>query len=321
LDWGGASAQITREMGDQSSATKSRNISLYGKQYHLVANTNLCYGQSEALARHKAGLVFSFYNNQSLLVVGEEDIDIVDPCLPKGAVIKPVSLSQLFGSPCATILDVDFMTKVKLSNKTITFVSKQNQTLCTSLVLNQFNTQNCKAKYVPLANETSCLDPATFPPPGNMKYLAMSTYWYLTSGLNLPTSFPLSTFTNITSTLCSSNKTSTVLTSLGTMADMACFQATFMNHLLITAYHFNSTTWPQISFVKRVANAEVGWGLGHALVQANSVAGAGGRQYVSSPLLVLLLSVSSLLLMAGVAAAFQGRSVSRRYTRLLEETV
>jgi len=321
LDWGGASAQITRVVREQTSVSTSRNITLNGKQYHLLARTNLCYGQAEALARHRAGLVYSFYNNHSHLEVDDGEIDVVDPCLPQGAVNGPITLSQLYGSPCTTMLDVSFMNKVRSNNNNITFISDQNKTVCSSLVLNQFTPQNCTALFVPLANETSCLDPATIPPPGHIKYLAMSTYWYLTSGLDLPTSFPFSTFINITSTLCTSNVTSPVLTSLGPGADMACFQATFMSHLLTTAYHFNSTTWPQISFVKRVADAEVGWGLGHAIVQANSLSSADGRQYVSSPLLVLLLSVSILLLLGSVAAVFKVRSVSRSYTRLLEETV
>jgi len=319
LDWGGASAQITRVEKEQLSG--SRNISLYGKQYPLMARSNLCYGQAEALARHRAGLVYTLYINQSKLMDDEGKVDVEDPCLPQGAVIAPIPFSQLYGSPCTTMLDASFMNKARSSNKTINFISSQNQTLCSSLVLEQFTPQSCTAQFVALANETSCLDPSTIPPPGDIKYLAMSTYWYLTSGLNLPTSFPYSTFTNITSTLCSSNVTSPVLTSLGSVADIACFQAVFMRHLLTTAYHFNSTTWPQISFVKRVADAEVGWGLGHAIVQANSLDSVGGKQYVSFPLLVLMLSVSGLLLLASVAAVCQGRSVSRSYSRLLEETV
>jgi len=316
LDWGGASAQITRVVEEESDS--NRNLTLYGREYQLLARTNLCYGQAEALARHRAGLVYSRYREQRELLDGEGDVVVEDACLPQGAVIKPVTLSKLYGSPCTTIIDSSFMDMVRDSNKTITFTSQHNMTICSSLVLDLFTPQTCKSVFSPQPNETTCLDPDTIPPPGNIKYLAFSTYWYLTSGLNLPTSFPLSNFTNITSTLCSANATSSLLTSLGPVADMACFQATFMTHLLTTAYHFNSSTWPQISFVKRVSDAEVGWGLGHAIVQANNVTPSQGGHYISVSLFVVLLCVCCLLLLLSVATAYQGRRVRRQYSRLQE---
>jgi len=314
LDWGGASSQITRVVEEQSQANKK--LALYGKKYNLLARSNLCYGQAEALNRHRASLVYSMYNEQGLVHQNQTDIFVPDPCLPQGSSTKPTSLGQLYSSPCTSMVDMDFMNMVRKSNKNITFYSQHYHTACSSTVLNLFTPTNCTSLFVPQSGEATCLDPATIPHPGDVKYLAFSTYWYLTHGLGLPPSFPLERFIKITSHLCSLNKTSPMLVPLGPVADMACFQATFMNHLLTKAYHFNSTTWPQISFVKRIADAEVGWGLGHAIAQANNVAPPEGRQYISLPVLVVLLSISGFLLLICVATALQGMFMRREYTRL-----
>ena len=69
LDWGGASAQITVPSGDntddnnaedgdenEDSKPELSSVSIHGQ-------SNLCYGQQEALKRHRAGLVYSEYRD------------------------------------------------------------------------------------------------------------------------------------------------------------------------------------------------------------------------------------------------------------------
>jgi len=315
LDWGGASSQITRMVGEKSQA--DRNLTLYGKEFNLLARSNLCYGQAEALNRHKAGLVYNMYmQGKQLEQSPNHTLLVTDPCLPQGSDSKPVPVAQLYSSPCTDMADKEFVDKVKDSKDMVTFTSSQNQTLCTSTVLNLFTPTTCQAMFVPQQGETTCMDPTTIPLPGDMKYLAFSTYWYLTKGLGLGQNFILADFVNVTSQLCSAKKTSPLLVSLGPVADMACFQAIFMNHLLTKAYHFNSATWPQISFVKRIADAEVGWGLGHAIAQANSASPPEGKQYISLPLLLVLLSISGLLLLFCLASMLQVMCMRRQYTRL-----
>jgi len=309
LDWGGASSQITRMVDDGDKG--DRKITLYGQDYHLLARSHLCYGQAEAHRRHKAALVYRLYKEH-----GNLTMTVHDPCLPEGAGIEPIPLTELYNSPCTHLVDTEFMERIKQSQSNVTFIPDQNQTICSSNVIDLFTPNTCQAMFVSQPGETTCLDPSSIPPPGDMKHLAFSTYWYLTSGLGLPSSFSLANFTDITEQLCQAHKNSTLLAPLGFVADMACFQATFMTHLLTKAYHFNSSTWPQISFVKRIADAEVGWGLGYAIAQANNLPPTEGRQYISFPLFLVLVFVSGLLLLLGAGSTLQVIFKRREYSRL-----
>ena len=78
------------------------------------------------------------------------------------------------------------------------------------------------------------------------------------------------------------------------------FQSLLMYHLLTTGYHFDSSSWPRIRFVKRIADTEVGWGLGHATIQANSVP---AQHYLSLTGMVVLVVVGLLFLLLSVSAA------------------
>jgi len=309
LDWGGASSQITRIL-DNSKEVTSR-IALYGQEYDLFARSHLCYGQAEALKRHKALLVYRLYKE-----LGNFTMNVPDPCLPQGAVVMPLPITKLYSSPCTHMVDTEFMDMIKQSPNNVTFIPKQNLTQCNSVVADLFSVNTCQELFVPQLGETTCLDPSTIPPPGQMKYLAFSTYWYLTSGVGLQSKFSLAEFEEMTNKLCQATTDSELLVSLGPVADIACFQATFMTHLLTRAYHFDSSNWKQISFVKRIADAEVGWGLGYAIAQANSLAPTEGWQLISFPLLLVLVSISGLLLLLGVGGALQVILKRRDYTRL-----
>ena len=69
------------------------------------------------------------------------------------------------------------------------------------------------------------------------------------------------------------------LQSLDKSADSACFQSVLMDRLLTSGYHFDAESWGQIKFVKRIEGAEVGWGLGHSLIQANSLGMEGYQMF------------------------------------------
>jgi len=309
LDWGGASCQITRMVDD--GGVGDRRITLYGQDYNLLTRSHLCYGQAEAHYRHKAGLVYRLYKEHGSLTTR-----VPDPCLPEGAVVDTIPLTELYSSPCTNMVDTEFMDKINQSKGNVTFIPDQNQTICHSTIMDLFTPRICRAMFVSQPGETTCLDPSTIPPPGNMKYLAFSTYWYITNKLGLPSNFPLAKLTDITEQLCQARINSTVLAPLDSVANDACFKASFMTQLLTRGYHFNSSTWPQISFVKRVDKTEVGWGLGYAVAQANSLPPTEGRQYISLPLFLVLVSVSGLLLLLGVGSTLQVMFMTREYSRL-----
>ena len=181
LDWGGASSQVT--VPDPAGGEE---VSLGGAQFTVSSSSHLCYGQAESLKRHRAGLVLS---SRQLDLSSPLTVNITDPCLPQGAATHPAPLPLLFSSPCTWLADTEMARAMTGSKAMVSFISgpdyedSEDYEECSRLIEQQFRPENCSATWQSLPGEVTCLDPATFPPPANLTYLAMSTYWYLTNGL------------------------------------------------------------------------------------------------------------------------------------------
>ena len=326
LDWGGASAQITVPSGDNTddnndddnddndenvdSEPELSSVSIHGQ-------SNLCYGQQEALKRHRAGLVYSEYREAarvgvewsewqwytqnklaaraSILDKAREEkkevpelkypgddpavphhFNISDPCLPAGAVLDSVPVSSIFSSPCTKIRNTSFMKMMETSNASISFVSDYNYDTCSSLIQSQFRPTTCYFTWQPMIGEHTCLVPEDIaPPPPGLPYLAMSTYYYISHHIDLNQPFSINDFLNTSRQICGLHSTHHKLQALKKVkaSTSACFQSQLMYHLLTSGYHFNETSWSQIQFVKRINGAEVGWGLGYAMIEAEKLGG------------------------------------------------
>ena len=84
-----------------------------------------------------------------------------------------------------------------------------------------------------------------------------------------------------------------------------------MYHLLTSGYHFNSSSWAQIRPVKRINEAEVGWGLGHAMMEANTL---DRDPTISLALMIGLVTGGLVLLLVGLTMAVKVRGESEDYT-------
>ena len=274
LDWGGASAQITFP-SRESQDPNIHGIQVAGENYTVHSQSNLCYGQAEARNRHRAGLVYNWIKQNPGVIsnwTGISPILLTDPCLPILSHPSELPLVDIFSSPCTQVRDEAIKTFIENSNMNVGFYSRPSHQKCSDLVSQQFIPDVCDKIWQSMEGEFKCLDPSTIPgPQSDLTYLAMSTYYYLTRGLRLTAPFSLETFRQRTEEICSLSLDDPDLIRLGTNADSACFQSVLMDILLTSGYHFDSESWDQIQFVKRVEGAEVGWGLGHALIQANSL--------------------------------------------------
>jgi len=315
LDWGGASSQITRTV---DSTENNVNLTINGKIYNLMAMSNLCYGQSEAFKRNMASLFYDNFANVENFENLTDEVILTDPCLPKDYKSSPIALENIFNSPCTSLQDKSFMEKIMGKRMNVIFKARQNHSSCSNNILELFDPSTCQAKFEAIDGEETCMDPNVIPEPGNLKFLAFSTYWYLASGLNLTSSFTLNEFNDQMTELCSSSIHSSKLEKLKDLAPRACFQATFMKHMLTKAYHFNEDTWTQISFVKRISDAEVGWSLGHAIAHASKDKFRKEASFISKPLFVALVCCSLVLMVVAVIAILQGRLVSIPYNRMHE---
>ena len=165
LDWGGASSQLT--VPDPAGGEK---VSIGGEQFSLRSSSHLCYGQAESLNRHRAGLVLRSLKEQQLNLSSPSSLpqNITDPCLPEGASTAPAPLLQVFSSPCTWLVDQELVQAMTASPAWVRFSSRPDYEECSSLVERQFRPQLCSATWQALPGEATCLDPATFPPPGEL---------------------------------------------------------------------------------------------------------------------------------------------------------
>ena len=303
LDWGGASAQLT--VPDSEGELQ---VTVSGRQLRVKAASHLCYGQAESLKRHRAGLVLASYNRGEMDLTSPHTHTVTDPCLPSGSSLSNISLSHIFSSPCTRLADSQLLLAITASPGLVSFTSEQDYQHCSDLVMDQFRPELCNATWQRLPGEVNCLDPATISPPTNLTYLAMSTYWYLLHGLHLLEDFSMAKYLDKTGEVCSLN-ISSAEEQLNEVATTACFQSVLMYQLLTAGYHFNSTTWHQIQPVKRINNTEVGWGLGHAMIEASSLP---GESFISLSVMIVLVTVGLLLLLLGLTVGLKVRESSWR---------
>ena len=270
LDWGGASSQITFEVGDgQQRAQPSENmheLSLYGQNYTIFTSSHLCYGQAEAVRRYFVELVY-----QDFLKTGNVSLAVKAPCQPKGATgVYTERAGELFHSPCTKYKDAKFRAVVEGldGNSTFSFHGQSDMKACESEVEKNFDLETCRQKYV----GEYCLDPEVIPRPmKHTKFLAFSTYWYLVSALRFPGNTSAEDFEGMMAKFCASHISATLfLKPMGRdVQHNSCFRGLFMHRLLTRGYHFHK--WDDISFVKRVSEAEVGWTLGYMIQRSNTV--------------------------------------------------
>lgn len=264
LDWGGASAQITFIPRDSSQG--NHVVTLFNKQYNVFTKSNLCYGQAEGLKRYLVGLIYKQYQFNGQIVS-----TLNSPCHPKGKKVYKTSAKSLLESPCARYKDSGFQKLLNSTsqNTTFSFIGQSDPSQCTHEILPQFNLNHCRSTY----EQGHCLDSSSIPRPRNdAKFLAFSTYWYLLRALQENrTKMGEAHFEGMSEKLCASSYHSTSFMSKygPDYRQNSCFKSVFMDLLLSAGY--KKDDWVNISFVKRVSDAEVGWSLGYMLQKTNQL--------------------------------------------------
>merc|ERR1711952_556488 len=73
-----------------------QEITVAGVTYSLHSQSNLCYGQAEALNRHRAALLLDHYRQHGSSFGNLTSVAVPDPCLPAGAVLAAAPLAVPF---------------------------------------------------------------------------------------------------------------------------------------------------------------------------------------------------------------------------------
>lgn len=272
LDWGGASTEISFEVPDPALATK--NVSVFGADYHVYSSSHLCYGQSEAARRYFVHLVYDAYKKS-----GKLPESVKAPCQPKGDDGSEYKLQakDLFFSICTEYKDEAFQ-RLATENpeRVFAFSGQSDDKKCQEEVARTFNVAECRSTY----KRPHCFDPAKErAPPADSQFVAFSTYWYLVSALRLQQSedgglLSAQRFGDSVTSLCVSDAASAnrLLGSLGPEVERtSCFKGLFMRHLLAEGYHLGQKWGDRVRFVNRIGDAEVGWTLGRMLIDTNSL--------------------------------------------------
>ncbi|XP_074642858.1 ectonucleoside triphosphate diphosphohydrolase 8-like [Tubulanus polymorphus] len=301
LEMGGASSQITYipEPGVKIPEDKyAENLTLYGKQYSVFADSFLCYGKGESEKRYLANVLKnnSFANK------------VQSPCGPKGNILE-VASNKIFDEPCvkgapairtygsAIIPNLSASSK----NQTYVFEGTAEPEKCLAYVKEMFNfSASCKYDH--------CSFNGRYMPPIHGYYLAFSGYWYEMNFLNLTDiSQPLtiSRFRNSVYSLC--NKTwdevKVMRTSVKDQLPYYCYDGQFILALLLDGFHFNDTTFPQISFVQDVADTKVGWPIGLMLNATNSLPVVTNPNKLNLTLFVLLMLLFIIFILLAIGFA------------------
>ncbi|CAI5666411.1 ectonucleoside triphosphate diphosphohydrolase 2 isoform X1 [Oreochromis aureus] len=252
LDLGGASTQITfatqEKIEDRDDLMKLR---LYGHEYTLYTHSFLCYGKDQFLMRLLAHIMKSQGYPQS----------VTHPCYPADH-SRTVTLSSILDSPCT----VKYKPSSYDPHASVTVHGSGHYEYCLGNVSEVFSFNSCPF--------SQCSFDKVFQPNVTGGFMAFSAFFYVHSFLQQVTGITASSPSELedaTKKVCSMSFTQMMLLAPEQKSRLHyyCAASVFLNTLMLRGYGFNDTTFPQISFQKKVADTMVGWALGYMLSLSN----------------------------------------------------
>ncbi|XP_004676683.1 PREDICTED: ectonucleoside triphosphate diphosphohydrolase 3 [Condylura cristata] len=254
LDLGGASTQISFVPEEQmpSDTNDSIQVSLYGYKYTLYTHSFQCYGRMEAERRlHAKLLQESAYKR-----------NVINPCYPRNYQFN-FTLKEVFDSPCTANMKPSNYNP----NDVVILEGTGDPLQCRNKVASLFDFKACDGK-------ESCSFNGVYQPKLKGSFGAFAGFYYTANTFNLSGSFPLNTFNSSTWNFCSKewSQLPGLLPHFDEMyARSQCFSAHYVYHLLMNGYKFTEKSWPDIQFIKEVADSSIAWSLGYMLNLTNQI--------------------------------------------------
>ncbi|KAK2837103.1 hypothetical protein Q5P01_014315 [Channa striata] len=255
LDLGGASTQITFETSERvENDNNSMNLTLYGQTYRLYTQSFLCYGQEEFLRKLLAHLI----TTQGVKTY------ISHPCYPKEFNTSIKLGKDVFDSPCTK-----HNRPAQFSpEKSVTLVGTGDYQSCLDNVKKIFNFNDC--------SYSKCSFNGVFQPSVKGSFMAFSAYYFSHRYINTLTNMHITSprqMEEAIQLIC--NMTLSEITEktkqIKKYTKNVCAVSNFIKVLLTEGYHFDSLSFPSISFEKTAGGAAVGWALGYMLSLSNMV--------------------------------------------------
>jgi len=279
LDMGGGSAEIAfLYQEDSIPQEESFNVTLYGIDYSLYSHSYLCYGFNEARRQLLAHLVEDSNMTDSVL----------NPCYNRGYNATKTA-EEVWLAPCSKKPTSDMFPLN--SNVTYKFVGTGQPGKCERETQKLFNKTYCPYPY------KNCTFNGVYQPKLVGKFLAYSGFGKTARFINVTSEDNLLTFNKAAREFC--NKSWEEIPAHNVAANI-CFQAIYTNTFLTYGLKFPENT-QDISFVDKIDGAEVGWSLGFMANKTNSIPTESPTYRISQQEFVILLLVSSLLTIIGLA--------------------
>jgi hypothetical protein len=93
---------------------------------------------------------------------------------------------------------------------------------------------------------------------------------------------------------------------------LACFRSNYIYTILVDAYHFDNSTWKNITFQNNVDGSDLGWILGMMINTTNVIPGqAPSGSSISIVAFVLLLSLFVIFVFLAIGFAYYGKKVRK----------
>ncbi|NXE02707.1 ENTP8 diphosphohydrolase, partial [Chaetorhynchus papuensis] len=184
---------------------------------------------------------------------------ISHPCYPRGYQ-ENVTVAQLYDSPCVRAPSSASPALV------LTVTGTGDPAACGTAVQGLFN--------LSCGGQRPCGFNGVYQPPVRGRFFAFSGFYHTLHFLNLTGGQSLSSVNATIGQICTSRWEQ--LQELFPRASRtqlrdACTASSYSLTLLLKGYKFNHTTWPNIHFVRQVANTDVGWALGYMLNLTNMI--------------------------------------------------
>ncbi|NXQ27034.1 ENTP8 diphosphohydrolase, partial [Alaudala cheleensis] len=197
--------------------------------------------------------------NGSVSLQASSSAQISHPCYPRGY-RENLTVAELYDSPCV------HAPSSASPGPVLTVTGTGDPAACGTAVQRLFNF-SCGARW-------PCGFNGVYQPPVRGQFFAFSGFYYSLHFLNLTEGQSLSLVNDTIRQICTSSwKEVQELFPMASRAQLrdACTASSYTLTLLLQGYKFNYTTWPNIHFVRQVANIDVGWTLGYMLNLTNMI--------------------------------------------------
>ncbi|XP_048469764.1 ectonucleoside triphosphate diphosphohydrolase 8-like [Rhincodon typus] len=254
LDLGRLSTQLTFiPKGNIRNMPGKMNIHLYGYNYIIYTHSYLCYGQQQSIRKYIA----------TLLKGKDLSTRIENPCYLKGYE-RTLTLGSIYDSPCISARRPSPYDRTQR----FTVFGSGNPAKCSQGLKAIFNFTAC-------GRSTTCSFDRVYQPAIHGNFYAFSEFFHVFHFLNLTSDSPsLNKAKRTIEEFCTRNWTEVNAAYPNEKHDQLrdyCISANYIHILLVNGYKFNSSTWENIVFDKKIGQRDIGWTLGYMLNLSNTI--------------------------------------------------